>query len=111
MNYIAKIQSLKDDERKSNPDAKFLISKVFAECCNNWVGRTRVFSFATKQQALDHAADLIGDYDLSTTEWYKDEFAEVEYGDPAMAAAIAELAEYHRITVGDFRIEIDDLEN
>lgn len=110
MNYLNQIESLKNAERESNPNAKFLISKVFAECCNNWPGRTRVFSFASKQQALDHAADLIGDYDLSTTEWYKDEFADVEYGDPAMDAAIAELAEYHRITLGDFQIEIDELE-
>jgi hypothetical protein len=111
MNHIAKIQALKDEERKSNPEARFLLSKVFSECCTNAVGRSRVYSFSTRDEALDEAVNLIGDYDLSTTEYWKSEFLEVEDGDPAMDEAIADLARYHRITLGDFQIEIDDLEN
>lgn len=110
MRYFQTIQAIKNEEINSNPAAKFLLSKVFAECCTGWANRSRVYSFATKQEALNEAINLIGDYDLSTTEYYSADFAEIETGDPAMDAAIADLAKHHRITLGDFQIEIDDLE-
>ena len=110
MSYFQTIQAIKNEEINSNPAAKFLLSKVFAECCTGWANRSRVYSFPTKQEALDEAINLIGDYDLSTTEYYSADFAEIETGDPAMFAAIADLAKHHRITLDDFQIEIDDLE-
>jgi hypothetical protein len=105
------VEIMKNDEEASNPTAKFLTSKIYAECCTGAWERSRTSSWATKQEALDYAVEFIGDYDLSTTEYYRPEFAKVEDGDPAMDAAIADLAKYHRITLGDFTVEIDELEN
>ena len=105
------VEIMKNDEEASNPTAKFLLSKIYAECCTGAWERSRTSSWATKQEALDYAVTFIGDYDLSTTEYYRPEFIDVEEGDPAMDAAIADLAKYHRITLGDFTIEIDELEN
>lgn len=122
MNYLNQIQSLKNAERESNPEAKYLVSKVFSEFCVGAVGRSRIYSFATKQQALDYAIELIGDYDLSTSEWYEEKpdnstvchFGEGEIEmqayDRAESAMLAELDKYHRIRLGDFNIEIDELE-
>jgi hypothetical protein len=75
----------------------------------NAVERSRVYGLDSREETLREAINLIGDYDLSTTRFYPQSSLEAEEGNPALDAAIADLAKRRRITLGDFTIEIDEL--
>jgi hypothetical protein len=109
MSHFARIQDLKQKECIANPSARFLLSKIYSDSSVNPVERSRVYGLDSREEALREAINLIGDYDLSTTKFCQRSFLETEEGNPAMDAAIAELAKHRRITFGDFTIEIDEL--
>lgn len=109
MSHLSRIQDLKQKECMAHPSARFLVSKIFSEFSVSAVERSRVYGVDTREQALKEAIGLIGDFDLSTTKFGKERFHEGKEGDPAMNAAIAHLAQHHRIKLGDFTIEIDNL--
>lgn len=109
MSHFSRIQDLKQKECIANPSARFLLSKIYSESSVNPVERSRVYGLDSKEEALREAINLIGDYDLSTTKFCQESFLEAEEGNPAMDAAITDLARRCRITLGDFTIEIDEL--
>jgi hypothetical protein len=108
MSHFSQIQDLKQKECIAKPSARFLLSKVYSHLSVSAVERSRVYGLHTKEEVRKEAISLIGDFNLSTTKFWKDSFLEVD-GNPAMDAALAELAKNHRITLGDFTIEIDKL--
>jgi hypothetical protein len=93
----------------AHPSARHLVSKIFGEFSVSAVERSRVYSVYSKEEALKEAVGLIGDFDLSKTKFGQSRPEEGKEGDPAMNAALAHLAQHHRIKLGDFTIEIDDL--
>jgi hypothetical protein len=109
MSHFTRIQDLKQQECIANPSARFLLSKIYSESSVNPVERSRVYGLDSKEEALREAINLIGDYDLSTTKFCQQNLSEAEEGNPAMNAAIADLAKCRRIALGDFTIEIDEL--
>jgi hypothetical protein len=109
MSHFTRIQDLKQKECIANPSARFLLSKIYNESSVNAVERSRVYGLDSREETLREAINLIGDYDLSTTKFCQQSSLEAEEGNPALDAAIADLAKRRRITLGDFTIEIDEL--
>ena len=111
MSHLSQIQDLKQKECMAHPSARYLVSKIFREFSVSAVERSRVYAVHSREDALKEAVGLIGDFDLSKTKFAEERPVEGKEGDPAMNAAIAHLAENKRIKLGDFTIEIDNLEN
>jgi hypothetical protein len=108
MSHFTQVQDLKQKECIANPSARCLLSKIYSESSVSAVERSRVYGLDSRREALKEATSLIGDFDLSTTKFWQQSFYEAD-GNPAMDAAIAHLAKHHRLTLGEFTIEIDNL--
>ena len=105
--YSSRLATLRSEAIAEASDPKWIAGKVFSECCINAVGRSRFEAFATKREALCAASEHIGDYDLSTTEFYRPEDRDIEIGDPAMERVEASLEAGGNVTLGDYRIILE----
>jgi len=76
MDYTKKIAAKKQEAINELPDGRYLVGKVYSECCNAAVGRSTFKVCHTLDAAEGEAVNLIGDYDLSRSRFWDDSFAE-----------------------------------
>jgi len=96
------------DEAKLNGH-KYLVMKLFDECCTSAVRKSRFESCPDMPTARVAAMNMTADVDWSATEWHEDGDENVEFGDPAWDRAMRELEDSHSIRLDDYRIVIGEI--
>lgn len=109
--YESGMKSLRNEaiEEAKLDGHKFLVAQLYAECCTNAIGKSRYETRPDLSTAIAAAVNMTADVDWSATEWYESGDENVEDGDPACDRAMQELFKYRAITVGDYRLEIEEI--
>ena len=109
MFYESRISALRNEAIFGAYNPRWIAAKIFSETCLGGARRSRFEAFSTKREALCAASEHVGDYDLSSTEFYRPEDIDVEIGDPAMERVEAELEASGSVTLGDYYIVLVEL--
>jgi len=109
--YESAIKSLRSEaiEEAKLDGHKYLVAKLYAECCTNAVGKCRYESRPDLSTAIAAAVNMTADVDWSATAWYERSDENVEHGEPTCDRAMQELFKYRAIRIGDYRVEIEEI--
>jgi hypothetical protein len=109
--YVSVMKSLRSEaiEEAKLLGHKFIVGKLYAECCTNAVGKSHYESCPDMPTAIAAAVGMTADVDWSATEWYESGDENVENAEPARDRAMQELFKSGAIRLGDYRIEFEQI--